>query len=242
MVLRNGWKWEQIYVKGDSNIYYKSAYLRSGKPIIAHAAAAPHMGMTASAIACLNMIRAFKPAILAMVGVMGGIRDRANLGDIVVADPTWDWGSGKITRALEGETLQAAPRQLPLDQHLRTLAQTMSGDHEMLAEIESSWVGTRPDTRLRMHVGPVASGAAVVADAGVGERILAQHRKLLGVDMEAYGVFAAAEGAPEPRPKAIVIKSVVDFGDSDKEDSYQDYGAYTSAQALRYFVEHYVSE
>jgi nucleoside phosphorylase len=86
----------------------------------------------------------------------------------------------------------------------------------------------------------MASGAAVLADGSTVERIKQQHRELLGIEMEAYGVFAASEEAAEPRPTVFAMKSVVDFGDATKDDRFQKYGAYTSAQTLRYFVEHYL--
>ncbi|MNU11754.1 hypothetical protein D3C72_2598600 [compost metagenome] len=55
--------------------------------------------------------------------------------------------------------------------------------------------------------------------------------------MEAYGVFAAAHEAPHPQPKVIVLKSVCDFANPEKNDSYQEYAAYTSAQAFKLLVE-----
>jgi hypothetical protein len=36
------------------------------------------------------------------------------------------------------------------------------------------------------------------------------------------------------------MKSVCDFGDEDKNNLWQHYAAFTSAQALRVFVEHYL--
>jgi hypothetical protein len=35
-----------------------------------------------------------------------------------------------------------------------------------------------------MKVGPVGSGAAVIADASVTDEIRVQHRKLIGIEME----------------------------------------------------------
>jgi nucleoside phosphorylase len=91
-----------------------------------------------------------------------------------------------------------------------------------------------------MHLGPVASGASVVADPSFLEEVKLQHRKLLGVEMEAYGVLAAAEESPLPQPKAFSIKSVCDFGDENKNDQFQHYAAFTSASALKIFVERYL--
>lgn len=60
--------------------------------------------------------------------------------------------------------------------------------------------------------------------------------------MEAYGIYAAAQSASFPRPSAFAMKSVCDFADPDKDDDYQLYAAYTSAQAVRIFFETYIEE
>ena len=58
--------------------------------------------------------------------------------------------------------------------------------------------------------------------------------------METYAIFAAAQESAMPRPTVFTMKSVVDFADDAKDDRYQDYGAYTSAQALAHFVQKYL--
>ena len=51
-----------------------------------------------------------------------------------------------------------------------------------------------------------ASGAAVVADKSVFIQIKSQqHRKLLGIDMEAYGVMSSAVELPAPAPECFVL-------------------------------------
>ena len=72
------------------------------------------------------------------------------------------------------------------------------------------------------------------------EQIRGQHRKTLGVEMETYGMFVAAEESPEPQPRCFSLKSVCDFADPSKDDAHQAYAAYTSAAALRAFCEGYL--
>lgn len=91
-----------------------------------------------------------------------------------------------------------------------------------------------------MHIGPVASGASVLEDQKIADSIVQQHRKLIGIEMEGYAVLASAEEAPLPQPKAFVIKSVCDFADTEKNDEYREYAAYTSAAVLKVFVERYL--
>lgn len=93
---------------------------------------------------------------------------------------------------------------------------------------------------LNLHIGPLASGASVLEDPDVTTGIQGQHRKVLGVEMEAYSVFAAAIDSPNPQPLVLVMKSVCDFADSHKSDDYQDYASYTSAKAVQFFFEKYL--
>jgi len=89
---------------------------------------------------------------------------------------------------------------------------------------------------LKAVLGPVASGAAVVADPTIVQRVQGHARKVVGIDMETYGVFFASQNACKPRPAVISIKSVVDFADSKKDDSAHPYAAFTSAQFLWEFA------
>lgn len=59
--------------------------------------------------------------------------------------------------------------------------------------------------------------------------------------MEAYGVFYTAKKATKNGAEAIVIKSVCDFADSEKDDRFQDFSAFASAQCLyQLFTKHVI--
>ncbi len=69
----------------------------------------------------------------------------------------------------------------------------------------------------------------VLEDPSVVEMIRSQHRETVGVEMEAYGFAAASSLSGKVAPKWIVIKSVCDFADPEKNNGWQKYAAYTSA-------------
>ncbi len=108
-----------------------------------------------------------------------------------------------------------------------------------MERIRTGWKGEKPQ-ELKALVGPVASGAAVLAWRPAMEEIAKQHRKLIGVEMETYGVFMAARVCSHPRPLAFSAKSICDFGDESKQDGYQRYAAFTSAQFLFEFAKAYL--
>lgn len=68
------------------------------------------------------------------------------------------------------------------------------------------------------------------------ESIMAHNRKLIGLEMETYGIFLAGRLCVEPRPIAISAKSVCDFGVPPKTDEFQRYAAFTSANFIYEFA------
>jgi nucleoside phosphorylase/CheY-like chemotaxis protein len=234
------WNWSEAEVPGDGTMFYKGTYMSAGQPRNVMAACAATMGIAASAVLATRMIHYFAPRYLAGVGILAGIRGRVELGDIIVADLCWEYGSGKRYVKDGASSFAAAPLHLPLNSFLRGKFASMTQDRAALHAIRDSWKAPKPTSDLSLHLGPVASGSAVIADASQLDVALQQHRKLIGIDMEAYGVMLAAHEAPLPEVKGFVIKSVCDFADDSKDDSVQHYAAFTSARALQAFVEHWL--
>ena len=239
-VLRNGWQWEKMDIENDATVYYATVINLIGKKRACYAAAAPRKGMSASAVLATKMISAFRPQYIAMVGITSGRKGKNKYGDILVADPVWDWGSGKIVEADGTTGFEPEPHQLDLNVDIRNKLKMMAEDNEALSNIRQSWEGEAPQHELSMSIGPLASGASVLTDNATRKLIFQQHRGILGVDMETYSVFSAAQESGTPRPIVFSMKSVTDFADPQKTDSFQRYSAYTSSQALRHFAENYL--
>jgi nucleoside phosphorylase/CheY-like chemotaxis protein len=238
-VRRLPWNWDaDVYrVPGDPTAYFRGWIDKRGDRRPVYAAAAPRMGMPATAVLATKMIIHFRPEVIAMTGITAGIRGKVSLGDVIVADPAWDYGSGKWIEGDAGADFEVAPHQLGLDATVRTAIGLLAEDTIGLNKIRADWPGDKPPHPLTVHVGPLASGAAVLASGGITDSVVAQHRKTLGVEMEAYALYVAAQEAALPKPRALALKSVVDFADPNKGDSYQRYGAYASAAVLRYALE-----
>ena len=87
----------------------------------------------------------------------------------------------------------------------------------------------------------MACGSAVVANREIVEKqVLPLMPLTSGLDMESYSIAFAAAGCREPRPKALVVKSICDFADSRKSDQYQKFAAYTSSRYVRYLLDHHL--
>ncbi|CDI07357.1 response regulator [Agrobacterium pusense] len=242
-VLNLSWNWEVKSSNSDPTTYYVgSPRTSSGRLLRVVAATAPRMGMPASAALASKMIYQFRPRFLAMTGILAGIRGKVNFGDVVVADPAWDYGSGKRYLRDGRGGFEAAPHQVSLDAFTRSKLQRFAADQSSIDAIKRKWQGDKPSTELRVHLGPVASGAAVLEDKEMINAIIDQHRKVVGVEMETYGVFVAAEESIIPQPNCFSIKSVCDFADEEKNDNYQKFASYTSASVLSELTKDYLFE
>lgn len=238
-VLRLPWEWEEYIVDGDPSQYHRGyVNTRLGRLTVI-AANSSRMGMPAAAVLAMKMIATYKPRYIVMAGIAAGISGRVEPGDIIAADPSWDYGNGKKSKSDEGPFFQPAPHQLGLDPFIKSKLQRFSQDAVGLNAIRLGWPVSTPPL-LSLHIGPLASGAAVLEDPDVAAGIQDQHRKVLGIEMEAYSVFAASIDSPAPQPAVLVMKSVCDFADSHKNDDYQDYASYTSATSVQLFFEKYL--
>ncbi|UBZ08780.1 hypothetical protein LDL76_08725 [Salegentibacter mishustinae] len=239
--LENGWNWNQKNLKNDNSIYYiAEVSLNNNEKIKIVAAKAERMGMPASSAMATKMVMLFKPRYIFMTGIMAGVTGRVKLGDIVISDPVWDWGSGKWVSEdnKENSLFQFDPYQFRTDPSLLKNIRLFQKDDQHLFNIRNKFKsGNKPDTILNIHIGPVASGASVLSDQEQFNRIKDQHRKLLGIEMESYGIYSAVEVSHDPRPLPISIKAVVDFGDSKKSDDVHEYGAFVTAQLAKDLAE-----
>lgn len=224
--------WQQRPLPGDHTLCWEGTIDRLGGKERVVVAALPRMGMPAAAVVGTKLAVRLKPKILAMCGIAAGWRERVGIGDPVAADPSWDWGSGKWSTTSEGGKFEAAPYMLNLAPVLREQVRSLSMEASFFKSLRANWKEAAPEEAPRLHVGPMASGAAVLADGVAIRSVAEQQRQLLAVDMEAYGVFAAAEELPNPAPLGLAIKSVADFADGAKNDVFQPYAAYTSAATV----------
>jgi nucleoside phosphorylase len=231
-LLRLEWGWSDLRVQGDAVTYKQANVSCGGDQVRVIAASCPRMGMVSAAVFSTNIIRTFRPRLIVMTGICAGIRERVSVGDVAVADPSWDYQSGKLVRG----GFEVAPHQLPLISALRRRIAELN-KNDLLGRIRAAWGGAVPlGGEIGMHIGPFASGSAVLADKDRLRQLREQHRNLIGIDMEVYGVYAAAAEAPAPSPYAFAVKGVSDLGDESKGDEFKEYASYLSASVFREFV------
>jgi nucleoside phosphorylase len=196
--------------------------------------------MTAAAVLSMKMIHSFRPKYIIMTGIAAGIEGKCEYGDILVSELSFDYSCGKITIDLNNEKkFQPDYKTIELSRDLLEDIQSCKAKRLFVDEIKDKWQGDKPKTSIEVHVGPLASGGSVVEDTSSISEIKNHARKLIGIDMETYGVFYAANNCSKPKPLgAMSIKSVSDFANPNKSDGYQKYASYTSASfAYKFLIE-----
>ncbi len=259
------WKIKAI---GNEKEMHKTIFTnKKGKELKVIAVTEDIMGMSEAASLTTRIIEQYRPKYIAMTGICGGIqRNSTNLGDIVIPNSIWNWQAGKLDSVTESsnenkdeeETVyesvfKRSPKYLNMshfDAKLNKLNETFKTDiiknfkNIAIKLNEEREEDNKVETPSKINIlkGPMVSGSAVVADISIVDKeITSSDRKIGGIDMEAYGVAYASRNVPEEyRPKALVIKSVCDFADSDKGDTYHDFCSYASAQALYKLFTEYI--
>ena len=222
--------WEEFTLPGDTQTYYRYSHPQKG---LLYCARQDEMGMTASATLTMKLIEHFRPKYVIMPGIAAGAmndsEDEQMYGDVVLANMVWNYSNGKYVPKDRADIRFGEVGWMPRPTLVRV-------DPDLLPRFERAIAS--PHNETKVHVGAMASGSAVVANREVLEKqIKGQFDSTKGLEMEGYGVAYAASHATEPRPKAIIAKSVCDFADSRKSDMFQPFAAHTSCEFIQLLIE-----
>jgi nucleoside phosphorylase/CheY-like chemotaxis protein len=199
------------------------------------------MGPVAAAILATKVMLTLRPRMIVMGGICAGIPGKAKIGDVVAADLSWDWQSGKHTDMKGTEVFEIAPHQLGIDDLVKNKLLLLKRDSVYWNDIGAR-SGNAGTGAIGLVVGPMASGASVLADARVADRIKKQqHKNVVGLDMETYGVFAAVNSC-DPKVKVLSLKAVCDNGDVKKNDEFQPFASRVSAATVHHFLVNYANQ
>ena len=236
--------WKKREVSGDSTIYHETLFKhKNGRELKAIAASAQQMGMVAATDLTNKLLFHFRPQIIIMAGIAAGFEGKP--GDILIANSCFDYGSGKINQVKNdnGEVKDVfAPdyRYININPDLISVLTQLKTERTELDNIKQMFEENEKKEilhKLNIHLGPFASGAGVVASETKVKEITKYARKLIGIDMEAYGVYYAVANSINPKPKyCLSIKSKSDGGDAEKSDEFQLYASYTSARYIYYLL------
>lgn len=231
--------WQAVSYSGDDQLYYECTEIRDGKERKIVAARQDEMGMTASATLSMKLIQKYRPKYLIMPGIAAGTlggegsNDTQMYGDVVLASEIWNYSNGKYVSPEKAEIVFGEIGFIPRPTLIKT--------DEQLVDVFKSAIASEKN-ECHVMLGTMASGSSVVANRNLLNKYISSgYYNTLGLEMEGYGVAYAARHATEPRPLAIVAKSVCDFADNRKSDVYQKFAAHTSCEFVHFLIENILS-
>jgi formylglycine-generating enzyme required for sulfatase activity/nucleoside phosphorylase len=187
------------------------------------------MGRVQAATATGDAIKRWRPRYVIMVGIAGGVAAKhVQLGDILVSQQVVDYELQKLTPNgpdIRWQVHQADPRllgacqQMPAEAALPllTVPRPLKGAPQRL-------------------IGPIASGDKVIAYGAAFKQYRQHWAALIGVEMEAAGVAAAAFQSAKP-PGFFMVRGVSDFADDGKDSkTVQKWRPYACDIAAAYTV------
>lgn len=197
------------------------------------AASVDEMGMTAMASLVTRLCISSRPKRIILVGIMAGNPERVGLSDLVIVEHSWNFQVGKLTENGFRPDVCSLPCSFTLSNGVMTAV-----NETFVLDFWSGWrTHDRPREIATVRKGDVACSPFVVADGKTFERLEeGQKRKVLGLEMEAFGLYDAARRLGALAPEVLCVKSVCDFGDGAKNDKYQTYCAALSAAAAVEFI------
>jgi nucleoside phosphorylase len=225
---------QELSIAGDPTTYFAARLEGSSGTHNVVVAQAAEQGMPVAAALVSKIICRFRPRYVAMPGIAAGLSEYVQFGDVIVAEQTWDYTTGKLISEDAGTTkVRAENRSLRADPTVMEQMRRLASDHQFMAAVRDEWPAEAPKTQLALHAGPIASGGAVVEDGSIRKAVLERDRKTLGLDMEAHAVAVACWYSIEPRPSFIIAKGVVDHAVPPKTNKWQPYASYASARVLK---------
>ena len=201
---------------------YKGAIVRANR-----------MGLVAAAVVTSMAVERFKPRLVCMSGICGGVKNEAEIYDLLVTQNCHQHDAGKwSTTGFKSEHYDV---QLEVDVHNKLVELCAEGDlvtsllHGLNAAVREVPKGReRIETRVRSDAA-TSSGSAVIAEEGKTATLAVGQRKLAGFDMEVYSVYEAARYA-RAKPAFFAVKAVVDDGGKNKGDQFHRIGCLLSAR------------
>lgn len=232
-------KCERLNIQDDPLIYYKTILnTKNNNNLKIIICCINQMGMHAAATVSSKIMSMFSPSKLFISGICAGIKSTGvNIGDIIIANQSWDYESGKLIEDETGEWKFKADMQcLPTNHGIIMELTDFSNSKNIISNIYNEFKGKKPDTHINVIFGSVGSGPYVLSSKRYLEKLIESDRKLKGIDMEGFGIYKAAQFHSKTIP--VFIKSVSDYGDESKDDNYQDYASFVSAKFIFDFLYH----
>lgn len=216
------WKELQSQTTRAGDIFYYGKF----KSVEVYASASPKYSKVACASHTTRMMHIADPDIAIMIGICAGDEQKTSLGDLVLAENTYDYETGKVL----DENFVPEMQHHEIYPALQQLIKSIRSSSEIY--IQSVFKDFSP----KVHIGDFACGSSVVERADFFNNLRqTRNRKTIALDMESYAFMDAVKGFSHIC-YSLVVKSVCDYATHEKNDSFHEKAAIVSAQWVSNFI------
>lgn len=196
---------------------------------------ASRMGLVSCAITATQAIEAFSPSLICMSGICAGIKGKAKLLDIAIADSCHQHDFGKWSVNGYEPEVYSVPIKAKLRAQLKKIIEDEQDFASTICDKVEFEKDELPDEMKRLaanvYLTPASSGSAVVADDKMVEIIKEQQRKGAIFEMESFALYEAARLHPR-EISFFSAKAVVDDGGPSKGDKFHRLACILSAKTV----------
>ncbi len=173
-------------------------------------------GRDGSQALATKAIARFRPAAVVMVGIAFGLNEeKSSIGDVLVSDPVVPYEHQRVGQ--DSQPVRSVPAK---------------PGKTLLSRFKSivGWRFLRPDGEsVSIRIGPLLSGEKLVDDPKFKAQLTKMAPEAVGGEMEAWGLYAAADNADV---EWIVVKSICDWADGLKDKKHQALAAATATDLV----------
>ena len=178
-------------------------------------------GASGSILSIDSLIRLFDPTVITMVGIAFGIDKEKHLpGDVLVASSIIPYENQKLSNG-------TINYRNPIPVSSPALLNRIRNAFEWQFKLPNG-------TIVSKHIGPMLSGEKLVNDVKFKKQLTSEYPNAIGGEMESSGVWSSAT---KHNKQWIVLKSVCDWADGDKNDDYQALAAATSVSLCKFIFD-----
>ncbi len=182
------------------------------------------MGMVDSSITTKNIYKNINPKVLILAGVCGGRKEKkVKLYDIIIPKNVIDIITGRYEN---GEFIPYGYNEKINEALIDYIEKITTNPDFVLKEMYNLIPNQKHDReneivrKIKIHYDVMACGAFVLkTDKFLDETAKKMNDKIVGFEMESYGVIRATEFIDRALKLSVVIKSVMDYTDSKKSDT-----------------------
>jgi len=196
-------------------------------------------GNVECAVACGRVFQTYDVGLCILVGIAAGLKTEVNLGDVVVGSLILDYEPAR--QEVDGLKKRPTPYTLQktIERDLNYFNPTFGGWYQQLSEKMTVTAITSPlpvlpnDWKPKFHKGIILAGEKLLADGSLPEMQQEFHNKVRAAEMEGSGFAGVCDEYAIPW---LVFRGISDFGDPEKDDTWQGVAALAAATAAHTFL------